>query len=208
MTLTVYGTPISVYVRIVRLLLEEAGANYQLQSVDIFGENKSPEYLSKNPFGKVPTIEIDGQFLYETAAIVGYLDSVFANGKFSPSEPFQLARMRQIIGIVDSHLYAPAIQSIVIQRLIVPSQGGQTNETIVKNAVVPAKTAAEAIEALGQFNPFLLGSELTIADFYLIPMFVYLSKTPEFEQILSQAPKLRSWWEQVSQHPTVKKVCG
>lgn len=208
MALTIYGTPISVYVRIVRLLLEEAGADYQLQSVGIFGENKSPEYLRKNPFGKVPTIEIDGQFLYETAAIVGYLDTVFANGKFSPARPFQLARMRQIMGIVDSHLYVPSIQSIVIQRLIVPSQGGQTDEITVKNAIAPAKTAAEAIESLGQFNPYLLSSELTIADFYVIPVFIYLSQTPEFAEILSQTPKLRSWWDQVSQHPTVQKVCG
>ncbi|MBD2092167.1 glutathione S-transferase family protein [Microcoleus sp. FACHB-1515] len=208
MTLTVYGTPISVYVRIVRLLLEEAGADYQLQSVDIFGENRSPDYLRKNPFGKVPTIEIDGEFLYETAAIVGYLDAVFASSKFSPAEPLQLARMRQMMGIVDSHLYAPAIQSIVIQRLIVPSQGGQTDENKVKDAIAPAKTAAEAIESLGKFNPYLLGSNLTIADFYVIPVFIYLAKTPEFAEITSETPKLRSWWDSVSQHPTVQKVCG
>lgn len=208
MTLTVYGTPISVYVRIVRLLLEEAGADYQLQSIDIFGENRSPDYLQKNPFGKVPTIEVDGEFLYETVAIVSYLDTVFANGKFSPAEPFQLARMRQIMGIVDSHLYPPAIQSIVIQRMIVPSQGGQTDAAKVKDAIAPAKTAAEAIESLGKFAPYLLGSDLTIADFYVIPVFIYLAKTPEFAEITAATPKLRSWWEAVSQHPTVQKICG
>ncbi len=58
---TVYGTPQSTYVRTVRLLLEEAGADYNLKKVDIFnGESKSPEYLAKNPFGKVLTLEVDG----------------------------------------------------------------------------------------------------------------------------------------------------
>ena len=53
--LTVYGTPISVYVRVVRLLLEQAGAEYNIKEVGIFnGENTSADYLAKNPFGKVP----------------------------------------------------------------------------------------------------------------------------------------------------------
>jgi glutathione S-transferase len=127
---TVYGTPISVYVRIVRLLLEEAGADYDLKSVDIFnGENQSAEYLAKNPFGKVPTLEVDGEVLYETAAITAYLDTVLAANKFSPSDPLLQARMRQIMGIIDSHLYPPAIGTIVIQRLIVPTQGGKQTRT-------------------------------------------------------------------------------
>jgi glutathione S-transferase len=147
--LTVYGTPISVYVRVVRLLLEAAGAEYDLKSVDILtGENNSAEYLAKNPFGKVPTIEVDGQLLYEAIAINSYLDTVVANNKFSPSDPFTKARMHQIMSIIDSYLYSPAISTIVIQRLIVPSQGGTTDEEAVKNAVAPAKKAAEAIESL------------------------------------------------------------
>jgi glutathione S-transferase len=206
---TVYGTPRSAYVRTVRLLLESAGADYNLKEIDIFnGENKSAEYLAKNPFGKVPTLEVDGELLYETTAITDYLNTVFAGNKFSPSNPLHQARMRQIMAIVDSHLYSPAILSIVIQRLIVPSQGGETDENQVKNAVAPAKTAVEAIESLTVGSPYLLGSEISIADFYLIPVFTYLSQTPEFDSITAQAPKLRTWWDEVTKLPTVKKVCA
>ena len=206
--LTVYGIPVSTYVRTVRLLLEGAGADYELKSVNIFnGESQSTEYLAKNPFGKVPTLDVDGTLLYETNAIVEYLDATVADRQFSPSEPLLQARMRQIMGIIDSYLYAPAIGSIVIQRLIVPSQGGTTDETLVSNAVAPAKTALEAIESLTVGSPYLLGSDVGIADFYLIPIFVYLAKTPEFEAVTAQTPKLRTWWEMASQRPDVKKVC-
>lgn len=206
---TVYGTPRSTYVRTVRLLLEEAGADYNLKDVDIFsGENKSAEYLAKNPFGKVPTLEVDGELLYETTAITDYLNTVLAGNKFSPSNPLHQARMRQIMAIIDNHLYPAAILSIVIQRLIVPSQGGKTDEDKVKNAVAPAKTAVEAIESLTVGSPYLLGSEVSIADFYLIPVFTYLSLTPEFDSIIAQAPKLRTWWDEVSKLPSVKKVCA
>ena len=207
--LTVYGIPQSTYVRTVRLLLEEAGADYNLKAVDIFtGENKSAEYLAKNPFGKVPTLEVDGELLYETTAITDYLNTVLAGNKFSPSNPLQSARMRQIMAIIDSSLYSPAIKSIVIQRLIVPSQGGKTDEDMVKNAVAPAQTAVEAIESLTVGSPYLLGSEVSIADFYLIPIFIYLSQTPEFDSITAQTPKLRTWWDEVSKLNSVKKVCA
>ncbi len=209
MALTVYGTPASTYVRSTRLLLEEIGADYTLKEVNIFnGENQSAEYLKKNPFGKVPTIEVDGELLYETAAIIEYLNTTLANAKFSPSSPMQIARMRQIMAIIDSYLYPPAILTIVIQRLIVPSQGGKASEEIVKDAIAPAQKAGQAIESLAVGSPYLLGNEITIADFYLIPIFIYLSQTPEFEAITAQTPKLRTWWDKVSQLPNVKKVCA
>ncbi|HEY9762607.1 MAG TPA: glutathione S-transferase family protein [Trichocoleus sp.] len=207
--ITVYGTPISTYVRTVRLLLEEAGADYNLKDVGIFnGDNGTAEYLAKNPFGKVPTLEVDGEVLYETVAITDYLNTTVAANRFSPSDPLQRARMLQIIAIIDSYLYSQAITTIVIQRLIVPSQGGTTDEEKVKNAVAPAKTAVEAIEAIAVGAPYLLGSDMTLADFFLIPIFIYLSQTPEFNSITAQAPKIQAWWERASQLPNVKKVCA
>jgi glutathione S-transferase len=208
-TITVYGTPLSTYVRTVRLLLEEAGADYNLKDISIFdGEHKSAEYLSKHPFGKVPALEIDDEVLYETAAITDYLDTVVANKKFSPSNALAKARMLQINAIIDNYFYPAAIKTIVIQRLIVPTQGGKTDKDAVKNAIAPAKTAIGAIESLTVGSPYLLGSELTIADFYLIPIFTYLSKTPEFKAIIADTPKLKTWWEKVNQLPNVKKVCA
>ncbi|MBD2021299.1 glutathione S-transferase family protein, partial [Leptolyngbya sp. FACHB-36] len=180
---------------------------YSLKDVGIFnGDNTSADYLAKNPFGKVPTLEIDGEFLYETAAVTEYLDAAVANNKFSPSDLLSKARMRQIMAIVDSYLYPASISTIVIQRLIVPSQGGTPDEDAVQSAVAPAKTAAEAIEALTVGSPYLLGSDLSIADFYLIPVFLYLSRTPEFATITAQTPKLRAWWDNASQLPTIQKI--
>ena len=207
--LTVYGTPVSTYVRTVRLLLEEAGVDYTLNKIDIFnGENQSAEYLAKNPFGKVPTLEVDVELLYETAAITDYLNTVLASNKFSPSDPMQSARMRQIMAIIDSYLYPSAISTIVIQRLIVPTQGGKADEDKVKNAVAPAQKAVKAIESLAVASPYLLGSQVSIADLYLIPIFIYLKQTPEFEAITAQTPKLRTWWDKVNQLESLKKVCA
>jgi glutathione S-transferase len=206
--LVVYGTPISTYVRTVRLLLEEIGVEYQLHSIDFFqGENRSAAYLAKNPFAKVPTLGIDEELIYETTAITDYLDTVFAAGRYIPTDPLLKTRMRQIMGIVDNYLNPTAIGTIVWQRLIMPSQGSQTDLEKVNSAIEPTKIAMGAIESLTICNPYLLGSTISIADCYLIPIFVYLAQTPDFARIMAQSPKLQSWWERVSQLPIVQKVC-
>lgn len=202
----IHGTPISVYVRTARMLLELAETAYDLKNVNIFnGENKTPEYLAKNPFGKVPTLEIDGVMLYESPAITDYLDATAAGGKFTPQDPLLRARMRQIMAIVDNYLYGPSIGTVVIQRLIVPSKGGQPDEAAIQGAVAPIQKSLGAIEAIAA-SPHLLGSELTIADLYLIPFFVYLAQTPEFDTLTAETPKLQDWWAQAKDLPVIQKV--
>ncbi|MGF1512393.1 MAG: glutathione S-transferase family protein [Elainellaceae cyanobacterium] len=205
---TLYGTPVSTYVRTVRLLLAEANVNHKVVDVGIFnGDNETDEYLSKQPFGKVPTIEIDGTKIYETAAITHYLNQA-AGDKYRPSDLLAQARMYQIISIIDNYLYGNAIGTIVIQRLIMPQQGSKPNEQAVKEAIAPTQKALEAIEALCVGAPFLLGTLITLADFYLVPIFVYLSKTPEFGTVTTQTPKLMAWWQQVQDLESVKQVCA
>ncbi|MBW4481569.1 MAG: glutathione S-transferase family protein [Tildeniella torsiva UHER 1998/13D] len=202
---TLYGPTISTYVRTVRMILAETNTPYDFKEVDIFSD-RDPDYLAKHPFGKVPTLEVDGETLYETCAIVEYLDAVVGNRAFTPADSLGQARMRQIMSIVDSYLYAPAIGTITIQRLIVPSQGGQADEAAVAEAAPKVKTALEAIEAIASCSPYLLGPTITLADFYLMPVMLYLSKTPEFAAVTSEIPQLNAWWAEVSHRPSFLEV--
>ena len=78
----------------------------------------------------------------------------------------------------------------------------------VKAAVATVKTALEAIKSLTVGHPYLFSNEQSIVDFYLIPVFTYLSQTPEYEATIAQTSSLRTWWNEVSQLPSVKKVCA
>ena len=207
--LTLYGTPQSTYVRTTRLLLAEANIDYELKDIDIFsGENKTDAYLAKHPFGKVPTLEVDTQTIYETSAITYYINQKLAGGKFAPPDILMQTRMHQIMAIIDSYLYPHAIGTIVMQNLIVPQQGGQTDKDKVESAIVPTIKALEAIEVLCQGKPFLVDTMISIADFYLIPIFVYLEKTPEFEAVTTHTPKLITWWDEAKILASVKKICA
>lgn len=204
-----YGTPISTYVRTVRLLLAETKTDYELKDIGIFnGDNKTAKYLKKQPFGKVPLLDIDGEEIYETSVITQYLDQMLCSGQYSPSDLLTQARMRQVISVIDSYLYPSAISSIVIQRLIVPQQGGQPDNNVVQEAIPIVRKALKAIEVLQTGNPFLLGQTASLADFHLIPIFVYLAKTPEFEAVMANTPKLRVWWEQAKALDSVRQVCA
>ena len=204
-----YGTPQSTYVRTVRLLLAEAKIDYNLKDVGIFnGDNETEEYLAKNPFGKVPTIQVDGIEIYETAAITYYINEGIAGGKFAPPDLLLQTKMRQIMAIIDNYLYPSAVGTIVIQNLIVPDQGGKTDREAVEKAIAPTIKALEAIEDLFVGSPFLVGSMISIADFYLIPIFVYLEQTPEFQAVTSHTPKLRKWWDEVKVLKSVKEICA
>ena len=205
MAIILYGIPISTYVRTARLLLSAAEVQYELKDISIFnGENQTDDYLSKHPFGKIPTLEIEGEILYEVDAMTYFVNEKFAKGKFAPDDLWQRSRMYQIISIVNSYLYSPAVSTIVIENLVKE----QTDQTAVENAIPPAKTALEALEDLCHSGPYLLGSELTIADFYLIPIFFYVSKTPQFDSINANTPKLKAWWENARSLDLVKEICG
>ena len=74
----VFGAPYSVYVRAVRLALEEKGVPYELVPVDIFAPGgPPPEHRERHPFGKIPALEHAGFRLYEAGAITRYVDEAF-----------------------------------------------------------------------------------------------------------------------------------
>src|SRR6476646_3804728 len=78
----------------VRLLPAQLGIRYTLVERDILkGETRTPEFLAKNPNGRIPTLELeDGTFLAESDAILWYL----AEGtKFAPADRMERARTLQ-----------------------------------------------------------------------------------------------------------------
>ena len=86
-TAIIHGPDYSTYVRTVRLTFEEKGARYELRPVHILGgKAQEASYLKLQPFGKVPAFEHDGLVLYETTAIIRYVDQVFPGKRLQPDD--------------------------------------------------------------------------------------------------------------------------
>src|SRR5690349_1181910 len=128
MPLVLHGYHYSVYTRIARLALAEKGMAYERVEVDPFAPDVPASYLALQPFGRVPTLVHDGFALYETGAIIRYVDRAFAGPALQPTEPRALARMDQVIGIVDSYAYWPMVRQVFASRVFRARTGQPVDE--------------------------------------------------------------------------------
>ena len=200
----VYGPSYSTYVRTARLALAEKNVAYDLVEVAMLqGEHQKPEFLARNPFGKVPAFEHDGLGLYETSAITRYIDRAFPGTALQPSDPKQQARMDQIVGIIDSFAYGSIVGKLVWQRMVTPMMGGTPDDAVVAEALPHvARALAELARLMGP-GPFLAGPALSLADLSLAPIFAYFSATPEGPGLLAAQPALAAWWQQMQARPSM-----
>jgi glutathione S-transferase len=204
MSVKLYGIAGSPNVRGVMLALAEKGVDYEL--ITVLPPFKDPGHMARNPFGRVPVFDHDGFILYETQAILRYLDQVFAGPALQPADAGELARMNQMLGIVDCYLFQSWSGDIGFERLVKPNFFKQPSDLQRIEAAIPmARCCAEALESLIA-APYLTGKTYSLADIRLMPHFDMLRPTPEGEAILAGKSKLVQWFQQVSERPSAKAI--
>jgi glutathione S-transferase len=168
------------------------------------GETKSEAYLKRHPFGRVPAFEHGDFGLYETQAILRYLDDVFPQPPFVPSEPRAAARMNQIIGINDWYFFPKAAAVIVFQRIIGPAFRGTTADEAAIAAAVPiARTCIDELDRFLGAQPFLVGDCLSVADLMLAPQIDFFAQTPEGQSLVA-GTRLEAWLRRMNARPSMQ----
>lgn len=198
MTLILHGYRYSVYNRIARLTLAEKGVPCERAEVNPFDPAMPAEYLALHPFGRVPTLVHDGFVLYETGAITRYVDRAFPGPALQPREPRLLARMDQMIGLIDSYGYWPMVRQVFSHRVFRAAAGRPVDEAEVARGLAGSAKALAALEALSVSDRFLLGPDLSLADLHVGAMVAYLALAPEGAALLTNYPRLAEWWAKVS----------
>ena len=199
--IVVHGVPGSPYVRAVLMGLREKGADHRLAAMG-FGDGKSPTHLARHPFGRIPVMDHGDFQLYETQAILRYLDAVLPGVSLQPSAPKAAARMDQICGITDWYLFPQASATIGFQRLILPMMGGTTDEAAVTAAVPNTRRVFGVLDGLLGDQPFLAGEALSIADLMVSPHLDFLAQTPEGAELLS-GTQLLAWLGRMRERPSM-----
>src|ERR1700732_950789 len=201
--IVVYGIPGSPFMRAVQMGLEEKKAAYRI-AVVAPGESKSEAYLKKHPFGRVPAFEHGDFSLYETQAILRYLDKMFPEPPFEPGDPCAAARMNQIIGINDWYFFPKAAAVVVFQRIIGPTLlGTTTDEAAIAAAVPMARVCIAELDRLLGVQLFLAGDHLSIADLILAPQLDFFAETPEGKSLLAQT-RLQAWLARMNERPSMQ----
>ena len=189
----VHSIPGSPFGRAVLVALEEKGAPYRLVPVGP-GSLRTPQHLSRHPFGRVPVLQHGDFRLYETQAILRYLDRVLPSPALTPADPRAAARMDQLMNINDWYLFHGVANVIAFQRIVGPRLLGlEADENAIAAAVPRARVVLDELAALLGEQPYFAGATLTLADVLLAPQVDFLQQTPEWQPLTAAHANLRQW---------------
>ena len=201
----VLGFPRSTYVHIVRLVLTHKGVPYTFR--DLEPEMGSASHLALHPFDRVPILQHGDFTLYETSAIARYVDEGFEGPALQPKDVRARARMNQWISSVNSYYYPYMIYHVTHERLVFPELGIASDEKVVAHAVPKVELALGVMEReLSHGRAYLLGSELTLADFFILPSTFAFSLTEEGKAMYPKYPAFCRWRERMENLPTTRKL--
>lgn len=152
----------------VRIALAHLGLDWTSDVVDLLqGGQRSDENLARNPQGLVPTLEIDGQVLTQSCAIIEYLNETRA-GHLLPDDPAGRARVRTLAYAVAMEIH-PICNLSVGRHAVEASGGAITTEGWMRHFIARGLTALEEMLSRQPGGRFCHGDHLTLADCCLVP---------------------------------------
>jgi glutathione S-transferase len=178
----------------VRLLLAQLDRRYRRVDLDIMaGRTRTPEFLAKNPNGRIPMLELDsGVCLPESNAILWYLGY---GSSFVPDEPLAQAQVLQWMFFEQySHEPYVATPRFILKHL--PADSRRREE--LPDRLARGRAALGVMETHLKTNRFFIGDRYTIAD---IALYAYTHVAHEAQLDLTPFAAVRSWLQRVASQP-------
>lgn len=185
---------------------EQLGLDMGIEQIvvnTVKGRHKEPEHLARNPFGTVPTLEMDdGTYIVESLAIIGYLEDRFPEGALLGETLEQRAHARDIERIIDVRLAGP----IGGYAHAVNSPLGYPQD-LEKAAQLEAsmQTPLDYLEnLLADGRPLLTGEQVSIADCTMQASLQFVRYVES--DVFGDRPHLRAWDERYRERPAAQAV--
>lgn len=200
----VYNLPGSPFGRSVHATLEEKGAPYRFSPV-ASGTLGIEPHISRHPFGRVPVLEHDGCMLYETQAILRYLDRVLVAPPLTPADPKAAANMDRAMNVSDWYLFQGVNNVIGFHRIVAPRLTGLApNEEAIAAAMPKAHAVCNELARLLGAQAYFAGANVTLADLLIAPQLDFLAQTPEWAPLSAAHQNLLDWLARMSARPSLK----
>ena len=195
--LQIIGAGVSNYVRSCRMLCFEKGVAH-----DHLPERPhSPPVAAIHPYGLIPVLRHDALELFESKAIMSYIDRVFPGPKFMPEDPAEMALTEQWIAFTNHKIDRSMVRDYVVQYRFADKAKGPDMGRI--NAALPdIERQAKYLDAALGRTGFLVGAGLTMADINLLPMLYYTRMLGEGKAIVDACPNLVAYIERLSALPS------
>lgn len=176
------------------LLLRQLGRSFEWQEVDILqGATRSPEFLAKNPNGKVPLLQLDdGRTLAESNAMLCYLAE---HTPYFPDDAWLRAQILQWL-FFEQYSHEPYIATVRFWVHYLHKREAYAQK--IAEAMPRGYAALGVMEQQLQKTPWLAGAQYTIAD---IALYAYTHVAHQGGYSLDDYPRIRDWLARFAQQP-------
>lgn len=198
-----YGLKMSNYYSLTKAVLIEKGLEFE--------EVKAPptqkeDNLARSPMGKMPSIEVDGQYMSESLAIALYLEKLSSNNPLLPADPFQAGKVMELI----CHIKLDA--ELVARRCIAEAFfGGTVSDETKESTDKDLQRGLQAVDQLMVCAPYAAGDTFTLADMYTYYSFGFINGTAQKmfnKDILAEYPKIATLMETLAERPAMQRVAA
>jgi len=199
--LTLYDYPDCPFCQKVRVVLAEKDLEFEKIFVDLRRqEQKSPDFLRLNPYGKVPVLVDEDEVIYESTIINEYLEDEYPIPRLMPEDSGGRARVRLLEDYCDNS-FIPATTTLL----------AQLRKTEAERDMQRVDQAREDLrrglyflsDRLGQ-QEFLVGKEFTLADAAFAPRIMVIGRLGvELEPALGN---VQAWIERIRARPSVRSL--
>lgn len=198
---TIPGSPAA---RAVMAALIEKGASFRVAGLAP-GAHKMEPHLSRHAFGRIPVLEHDDFVLYETQAILRYLERILPSPPLIPQDPRDAARMDQVMGISDWYLFQGVNGVIGFHRVVGPRLMGLIPDEAAIAAAMPRAHVvfAELSRLLGK-KAHLASERVTLADLMVAPHMNFLAQTPEWGALTQDRSNLIEWLARMNERGSMQ----
>lgn len=192
-----YHHPFSTFARRVHVALLEKQIPHEKTLIDLPArEQRQPQYLAMNPYGRVPAIDDDGFVLYESGTILMYLEQTRPAHALLPDSIHGKA-------LVDMHLrlcdlqFAPHARTIIFPKRFLPPERWDAQAFSQARQEIDTHLAVVA-DAL-QDRDYLVGDHFSLADIAYLPFLQFLALME-----VTPPPAVAAWSERVLSRPSAQ----
>ncbi|MGI1677596.1 MAG: glutathione S-transferase family protein [Cellvibrionaceae bacterium] len=185
------------------LTAEELALDYKFVNIDFAKqENKTPEYLTMNPLGKVPVLDHGGKYVSESNTICRYLANISENKLYS-DDPFTAAKIDGAIDTITQHI--GRWMSAFFWEEVIKKQYFQKepDPVVIAEAQKNLKNILPQIENLLANKTFFTGDNITIADTI---GFAYFQLQEITSLNFNDYPNITRWYDAFNHRPSVANV--
>ena len=189
----IIGFEASTYVRTVWMACIEKGIEHRVTPGPLSSGSdlKSPAYLALNPYGRMPVMRHRDFVLFETSAILRYLEDHFGGRRLIPRDSEQAAIAEQWTSAINFSGYRNLIVGHIFHYIFPKGADGGPDRAAVEAGLAAMRRELEILDGGLARGPYFCGAEPTMPDLLLVPILDYVRRMPEGSQTFDALPRLQ-----------------